>query len=178
MENKYLFTSERLGFRKWKESDLDDFFEVTGDPEVMEFFPKILTREQTAGFIKHLIKRHDEWGYVYFAVEILDTGELIGFIGLADQTYEADFNPSTDIGWRLKKSAWGNGYATEGAKRCLEFGFEDVGLKRIIAVCSIGNVNSENVMKKIGMEKKGYFMHPGLKDYPDLEECVLYEILR
>lgn len=62
----------------------------------------------------------------------METGELIGFIGLAYQTYESDFTPATDIGWRLKSSAWGKGYATEGAKRCLQYAFEDLKLEKVI----------------------------------------------
>lgn len=88
----------------------------------MKHFPKPLTLIETKNFIYRLQNHFDTHGYNYFATEILSSRELIGFIGLAYQDYGAEFNPSTDIGWRLKKSAWNKGYATEGAKRCLEFG--------------------------------------------------------
>ena len=101
---------------------------------------------------------------------------MIGFIGLAYQTYETEFAPSTDIGWRLKKSSWGKGYATEGAKRCLQFAFEELKLERLISTCTRQNVRSENVMKKIGMTKKGEFVHPRLKEHPDYELCIWYEM--
>jgi len=92
------------------------------------------------------------------------------------QSYETAFCPGTDIGWRLKKSAWGNGYATEGAKRCLQFAFDHLKLKSIFAVCTITNKPSENVMKKIGMTKKGTFNHPKLSEHPNYEKCYWYEI--
>ena len=118
----------------------------------------------------------EKYGYTYFATEILKTGEFIGFIGLAFQDYHTKFTPATDIGWRLKKTAWGKGYATEGAKRCLDFGFKEMKLKRIIATCTLKNANSENVMKKLGMKKAGLLKHPRLKEYPDYENCLCYEI--
>ncbi len=176
MNNQYIFTSARLGFRNWSINDLDDFAEINANPQVMEHFPSTLTKEETTSFIHRLQAHFNQHQYNYFAVEILETKELIGFIGLAYQIYETTFNPCTDIGWRLKPSAWGNGYATEGAKRCLDYAFNDLNLNRIVAVCTLQNTPSENVMKKIGMQKKGVFKHPKLKDYPVLENCVWYEI--
>lgn len=173
---KYLFKSERLGFRNWMSSDLYEFAKINADTEVMAHFPKILDVVETEEFLQRLLKHYSKRGYNYFATEIIETGELIGFIGLAYQTYEMDFNPATDIGWRLKKSSWGKGYATEGAKRCLEYAFNELNIHTIISTCTIDNSKSESVMKKIGMHKKGVFKHPKLKDYPAYEKCVWYEI--
>jgi RimJ/RimL family protein N-acetyltransferase len=176
LEERYIFKSERLGFRNWRKEDLLEFAEINADLAVMEHFPKPLTQKETADFIERLQLHYETRGYTYFATEILSTGELIGFIGLAYQEYEAAFNPATDIGWRLKKSAWGKGYATEGAKRCLEFAFNDLKLDKVISTCTTGNTKSESVMKKIGMTQKGVFNHPKLSDYPNFEQCVWYEI--
>ena len=143
----------------------------------MRHFPNLLTRNETASFLERLQKQYFERGYNYFATEILETGEFIGFIGLAYQNYESDFTPASDIGWRLKKSTWGQGFATEGAKRCLKYGFNELKLDKIIATCTLNNSNSENVMKKIGMTKMGQFNHPKLKVYPEYEKCMWYEIL-
>ncbi|GAA0874566.1 GNAT family N-acetyltransferase [Wandonia haliotis] len=175
LKEKYILKSKRLGFRNWTTEDVTEFAKINADPEVMEHFPKPLTEKETSELIERLQKHYEKHEYTYFATELLETGELIGFIGLAYQEYETVFNPSTDIGWRLKKSAWGKGYATEGAKRCLEFACTDLQLKRIISTCTVRNTRSENVMKKIGMNKKGEFNHPRLSDYPDFEKCVWYE---
>lgn len=172
----YLFTSERLGFRDWNDNDLDVFAEINADPKVMEHFPKPLNKEETKAFISRLQKHYKERGHNYFATEILETGELIGFIGLAHQTYETDFTPAVDIGWRLTPTVWGKGYATEGAKRCLEFAFNELKLDKVIATCTLSNRNSENVMQKIGMQRVKTFTHPNLTDYPEMGGCVLYEI--
>jgi RimJ/RimL family protein N-acetyltransferase len=176
MNSKYVFKSKRLGFRVWTKGDLHEFGEINADKDVMEFYPNPLTIEETEEFIDRLIAHYAKHGYQYFATEVLETHELIGFVGLAFQRYKTEFSPATDIGWRLKKSAWGKGYATEGAERCLEFAFEDLNLKKVFSACSKNNLKSENVMKKIGMEKMGEFNHPKLKKYPELEKCLWYEI--
>lgn len=97
---------------------------------------------------------------------------------MAYQNYEANFTPCTDIGWRLKCSAWGKGYATEGAKRCLQYAFNELKLERIISTCIIQNSPSENVMRKIGMKKMGLFKHPRLSEFPAIQECLWYEITK
>ncbi len=171
-----LFSSDRLHFRTWKDSDLDKFSALNSDPDVMEHFPSVLSAAESKDFLDRLQKHQAKYGHCYFAVETKDRLEFIGFIGLAHQVYDTDFTPATDIGWRLKKSAWGNGYATEGALRCLDFGFENLGLEKIIATCTLSNKNSEKVMQKIGMEKIKEFDHPRLKEFPDYERCLLYEI--
>jgi RimJ/RimL family protein N-acetyltransferase len=173
--NKYIFNSERLGFRNWRNNDLKEFVEINSDPEVMEHFPSTLSAKETEDLLQRLIKHYEEREYTYFATEILETGELIGFVGLAYQTYKTEFSPATDIGWRLKKTAWGKGYATEGAKRCLEYAFDELKIFKVFSICTINNRKSEMVMKKIGMTKKGEFNHPELKDYPEYERCIWYE---
>lgn len=176
LKKEFIFRSERLGFRNWLQKDLNAFAKLNADATVMEHFPKALTKEETAESIKRFQDHYDKFGYTYYATEVLETGEFIGFIGLSFQDYESNFNPAVDIGWRIKKSAWGNGYATEGAKRCLEFAFNDLKLESVVSVCTIGNSKSERIMKKIGMVKKGTFDHPKLKAYPEYEKCMWYEI--
>jgi RimJ/RimL family protein N-acetyltransferase len=176
LKKEYLFKSERLGFRNWTKNDLTEFAKINADLEVMEHFPKPLTEKETAEFIDRLKTHYLKNGYNYFATETLHSGELIGFIGLAFQDYKTDFTPATDIGWRLKKSAWGKGFATEGAKKCLEFGFNKLNLDKIISICTEKNSKSEHVMRKIGMEKIGEFNHPKLKEYPEYEKCICYVI--
>ena len=133
MENKYIFKSERLGFRNWYKNDLDAFSKLNADADVMEHFPYSLKKSETASFIERLQNHYSNKGYNYFAVEILKTGEFIGFIGLAYQDYRTGFTPATDIGWRLKKSSWGKGFATEGATRCLTYAFNELKLDRLIS---------------------------------------------
>ncbi len=144
----------------------------------MEHFPSVLSRTEVEDLLKRLKIHHSKHGFTYFAIEILESGDFIGMIGLAFQEYQSEFTPAIDVGWRLKKAAWGQGYATEGAKRCLEYGLKELQIDKIIAVCTIANDKSESVMKKIGMTKMGRFKHPELVNYPELEEHICYEIAR
>lgn len=178
MKKNYLFQSQRLGFRKWRKEDLEEFAKLNADELVMEHFPNTLSKNEVIIFIEKLQAHYTENGFTYYATEILETGEFIGMIGLAFQKYKTKFTPAIDIGWRLKRSAWGNGYATEGAKRCLEYGFKELGIHKIISVCTFKNVKSEKVMKKIGMTKIGEFDHPELVDYREYKKHHCYEIIK
>jgi len=176
MQERYLFKSERLGFRNWKSSDLAEMAEINADSEVMKFFPNIQNSSETQNFIERMQKQFADHGYCYFAVELINDSTFIGFIGIADQTYKADFTPCTDMGWRLNKKYWGKGYATEGAKRCIEYAFQELGLDKIFSIAPKINANSEAVITKIGMSKVKEFDHPLLLDDSRLKVCVLYEI--
>lgn len=178
MSEKYIFKSERLGFRTWTKTDVQKMNSINTDPEVMEFFPEIPTEKQTAAFIDRMQRQYIDKGFCYFAVDKLENDEFIGFIGISEQNFEADFTPCIDIGWRLAKKEWNKGFATEGAKSCLKYAFNELQLKSIKAITPEINVNSENVMKKIGMKKVSTFKHPKLAEYKRLEHCLLYEIQR
>ena len=172
----YLFKSDRLGFRNWLASDIEKLAAINADKEVMEFFPSTRTLPETNTFIKRMQKQYGDKGYCYFAVDNLEYDTFIGFIGLSEQNFAADFTPCIDIGWRLAKTAWNKGYATEGAKRCLEYGFEALHLDKIYSIAPVANLKSQQVMKKIGMHKVKAFDHPQLLDNARLRKCVLYVI--
>lgn len=171
----YIFKSNRLGFRNWSEDDLLQFSAMNADEVVMEHFPSVLTYEASEQFMHRLNDVFKQHGYTYYAVDVLSTGAWIGFIGLSYIDFEADFTPGVDIGWRLNQSAWGHGYATEGAKRCLEYAREELKINKVVAICTEANHKSQHVMEKVGMNKKGYFCHPKLKDIAGFERCLWYE---
>ena len=174
--NKYLFQSERLGFRNWKISDLSDLLSINQDKEVMRFFPSLLDETQSIEFIERMQKQFEKNGFCYFVAEWLATHEFVGMIGLSEQNYEAPFTPYVDIGWRLKPAFWHMGLATEGAKSCLKYGFQDIQLSKIFSVAPVINTPSIHVMKKIGMEWQYNFDHSKLLSDNRLKSCVLYEI--
>jgi RimJ/RimL family protein N-acetyltransferase len=161
-DKTYLFRSDRLGFRNWHFSDIDLMAAINADPIVMEFFPTIQSRTQTIEFIERMQNQLAEKGFCYFAVDKMEDGEFIGFIGLSEQIYEAPFTPCIDIGWRLNSKTWKRGYATEGAKRCLQYAFEHLNLEKINAIAPLINLRSEQVMKNIGMKKVMHFKHSKL----------------
>lgn len=172
----YLFKSERLGFRQWQASDLPTFAEMNANAEVLRFFPTLLTTEESNALAERLMKGIEEYGYGFFAVDRLEEGDFIGFIGLINATFEASFTPCVEVGWRLKREVWNKGYATEGAKRCVEYGFETLKLEEIYSFTALPNLASERVMQKIGMQKIGTFEHPRIADNHLLKNHVLYKI--
>lgn len=176
-DNKeYIFKSERLGFRNWQLTDIAEMIQINSDEKVMEFFPSIATQEQTIEFIERMKRQLLNKGFCYFAVDKLGDNEFIGFIGLSEQTYNADFTPCIDIGWRIKNSEWNKGFATEGAKRCLDYALNDLKIEKIYSIAPKINTKSEHIMTKIGMKKLYEFEHPLLTHDVRLRTCVLYKI--
>ena len=168
------FETQRLIFRDWKDQDLKEFKEMNKDPRVIKSFPKTLTEEETTSLYYKIQDEFTNLGYGLYAVETKHNNEFIGFIGFHRATFKAPFTPCVEIGWRLKYEAWGNGYATEGAKECLKYGFDTLGFDEVYSFTAKVNLPSENVMKKIGMEKVMEFNHPSINENSPLCKHVLY----
>jgi RimJ/RimL family protein N-acetyltransferase len=169
-------STDRLVLRGWRESDLEPWAAMNADPEVREHFPELLTREQSAASMAHFQAELDQRGYGWWAVEVRATGEFIGFAGLDPVDEEMPFT-GVEIGWRLARSAWGHGYATEAALAVLAFGFDTLALPEILAMTATANVRSQAVMRRIGMthDPADDFDDPTVPDGP-LRRTVLYRI--
>lgn len=172
----YFFESERLGFRAFKDSDLDPFLKLNSDPEVMKYFPSTLDIEETQDLMVRINDHIKDNGFDFFAVDLLFENRFIGFIGLKRTNFEADFTPCIEIGWRLDKEFWNKGLATEGAKRCLEFAFLDLKLTKVYSFTSLLNKPSERIMQKIGMTKISEFDHPMVETGNPLKKHCLYTV--
>lgn len=168
------FETERLIFRDWKEQDLKEFRIMNNDLMVMKYFPKTLTYQETDLFYGRIQDEFSDSGYGLYAVETKYNNEFIGFIGFHRATFNAAFTPCVEIGWRLKYEAWGNGYATEGAKVCLKYGFDTLGFDTVYSFTAKVNLQSQNVMNKIGMKKVMEFKHPNIIEKSSLCDHVLY----
>lgn len=176
MDKQYIFESERLRFRRWKDNDRQVFARMNADPEVMEYFPAPLSRDESDRLIDRFEQHTEEKGFGIWAVERKEDGAFIGFIGLLEVSFEADFQGAVEIGWRLDNKFWKRGYATEGAKACLDYGFNALGLSEILSFTATLNQPSETVMQRIGMKKAGEFDHPKLERGSPLKRHVLYKI--
>lgn len=172
--SNYIFTSERLGFRNWTNADIDKMAEINANTKVMEYFPSTQEIEQTKSFINRMQQLYTNKGYCYFAVDTLHDGKFIGFIGIAEQDFAADFTPCIDIGWRLHPDFWYNGFATEGANSCLSYATKILNIEKIYAIAPIINLKSIKVMEKIGMSYIKDFSHSLLQNDARLRDCVLY----
>ncbi|MFA6119189.1 MAG: GNAT family N-acetyltransferase [Parachlamydiales bacterium] len=173
-----VLTTKRLILRHWRESDLIAFSKMNADPRVMEFFPKTLSKAESDEIAKKLIKELKEKDYGLWAVEAKNIAPFIGFIGLHSTDYDTSFTPCIEIAWRLAYEHWNKGYATEGAKEALDYGFNKLKLKEIVSFTAIKNLRSRKVMEKLGMvhNPKDDFNHPKLPlDHP-LSLHVLYRL--
>lgn len=171
----YILQSDRLGFRPWCDTDMELMVSINSDPDVMQYFPSVMSRQQTEDSVQRFQRHQQEHGYCYFAVDQLQTKSFIGFIGLMQQQYPFSPQQVVDIGWRLDKRFWRQGLASEGARCCLEFASERLGLSKVVAVAPKVNVASIAVMKKIGMEYSGEFHFERLPPGSHLNPCVYYE---
>lgn len=174
----YLFQSARLGFRLWQKSDLAPFAALNADKEVMEFFPAILSPEQTTEAIERYQQHFETYGYGWYAVDFLETGALAGFTGFSKVTMDVSFSPCVEIGWRFARAYWGKGLATEGAAACLSHGWDTLGFTEVYSFTASVNKRSARVMEKLGMVYQGTFLHPKIEKGHSLEEHLLYKINR
>ena len=171
--------TERLLLRQWRDTDLDPWAAMNADPAVREFFSTTLTREQSAASMRLFHREMAERGWGWWAVEVVATGEFIGFTGL-DRIEEGLPFRGIEVGWRLARPAWGHGYATEAARACLDYGFGPLDQAEIVAIAAVGNVRSHAVMRRLGMT------HDPADDFEDTTEppdspsrrSVLYRMRR
>ena len=172
--------TERLALREWRESDREPFAAMNADPRVAEYLSRPLDRTESDAFIDRVLAHWAADGHGLWAVERRADGRFIGFIGLTPPSFEAAFTPCVEIGWRLAPEAWGAGYATEGARAALAFGFERVGLDEIVSFTVPANVRSRAVMERIGMTRDPAddFLHPSFPDGHRLRRHVLYRVRR
>jgi RimJ/RimL family protein N-acetyltransferase len=165
----------RLELREWREDDLEPFASLNADPETMRFFPSALTREESDSLAGRAQAQLAEQGWGLWAVEVTDSGQFIGFVGLAEPRFEAHFTPAVEVGWRLARDAWGYGYATEGGRAALAFAFGELGLEEVVSFTAVVNERSRKVMERLPMthDPEDDFDHPSIAAGP-LRRHVLY----
>lgn len=173
-------TTPRLLLRRWQPADRPPFAAMNADPRVMEHFPAPLSSAESDAAAERIAAHFEQHGYGLWAVEIKGRAPFAGFIGLAIPRFESRFTPCVEIGWRLAAEFWGQGYATEGARAALAFGFESLQLAEILSFTVPENLRSRRVMEKLGMahDPQNDFDHPLLPAGHRLSRHVLYSIRR
>ncbi|MCU4406167.1 GNAT family N-acetyltransferase [Acinetobacter junii] len=166
----------RLILRQWRDTDYLPFAEMSANPEVMRHFPKVLTRAESDVFLDKLKAIIEKQGWGFWAVELKQTQQLIGLVGLHDQPTQFSFSPCVEIGWRLDQAFWGKGYAKEAANAALDFAFNHLQLETVVSFTTLENLRSEALMQSLGMRKLAEFQHPALAQDHPLSWHVLYEI--
>jgi RimJ/RimL family protein N-acetyltransferase len=159
------FSTKRLLMRRWAERDISPFSAMNADPRVMQFFPALMSYEESAALVTRIESQFNERGYGLWVVEV--DGEFAGFTGLNVTKFETPIGPHVEIGWRLARWAWGKGYATEAANAAVKHGFEDYDLLEIFSFTTQTNVRSEAVMRRLGMQRRVDldFDHPRTPDW-------------
>lgn len=173
------FNTSRLAFRLWRDGHRSAFAAMNSDREVMRYFPALQDEAQSNATIDAWLAHFEEHGWGNWAVELSGTGEFIGFIGLNIPRRQLPFSPCIEVGWRLKRAAWGQGFATEGATEVLRIGFERLALAEIVSFTALLNTPSIAVMKRLGMtDANSDFEHPGVPEGHPLRPHCLYRISR
>lgn len=170
--------TQRLVLRQWRDSDRDPWAALNADPEVMEFFPATLTRAEADASLDRYAADIETRGWGLWAVDL--DGALLGFTGLKPVTIDAPFRGAVEVGWRLARSAWGHGFATEAARASLAFAFDDLGLDEVVSMTAVLNQRSQRVMERLGMTRDPLddFEHPSVPDASPLRPHVLYRLRR
>jgi ribosomal-protein-alanine N-acetyltransferase len=178
MAKTAVLETPRLLLRAWRSSDREPFYRMNSDPRVMEFFPQCLSREASDEVVDRIERHFERYGFGLFAADLRETGDFIGFIGLARPSFEAHFTPAVEIGWRLAAEFWNRGWATEGARAVVRYGFEELRLPEIVSITVPANVPSRRVMEKLGMthDPADDFDHPKIPEGHPLRRQVLYRL--
>ena len=179
MSDSIEIRTERLRLRQWRDADRALFAAMGQDPQVMEHFPELADRAASDMLVDHWQANIARNGWGFWAAERLATGEFIGFVGLQSPSKPFPFSPCVEVGWRLARAHWGHGFASEAARRSLQFAFEELKLAEIVSFTTLGNLRSQAVMQRIGMRRDAAtFEHPRIAaGHPQREHC-LYRLSR
>jgi RimJ/RimL family protein N-acetyltransferase len=170
----------RLILRSWMDSDRQPFAEMSEDADVMEQLRPLATRDACNAWIDFQINHQSSHGFCLWALESRASGIFMGAVGLLHVGFAAHFTPAVEVGWRLARPFWGQGFAVEAARASLQFGFEETRLTGVVAHASIRNDRSRRVMAKLGMSHDGAedFDHPRIPESDPLRRQVLYRLTR
>lgn len=180
---KKTIETDRLYLRQWQTSDFAVFAEMNADPEVMRYFPQLLSNTLSDAIARKCQQLIIDKGWGLWAVSLKDGSKekaaFIGFVGLNATHVTMSFSPAVEIAWRLHKDYWGQGYATEAAGAALNFAFTELSLDEVVSFTTVINKRSQQVMARIGMsDTQANFYHPALDANHPLAEQVLYNITR
>jgi RimJ/RimL family protein N-acetyltransferase len=170
--------TDRLLLRRWRPDDRPAFARLNSDPRVVEYLAGALAPAESDALADRIEAHFQRHGFGLWALEVPGITPFAGFVGLANVRFDAHFTPCIEIGWRLAAEHWNRGYATEGARAALQFGFEQLPVKEIVSFTTVANVRSRRVMEKLGMTHAASddFDHPGLSEGHPLRRHVLYRI--
>lgn len=171
-----MLQTDRLRLRQWLPSDREPFARMNADKDVMRYFEKTRTRQESDDTIERLESHISQYGFGFWAAELRSSGVFVGFVGMQHVPADMPFAPAVEIGWRLDKAYWGQGLAPEAARACLAYAFSRLQLEEVVSFTATSNMPSWRVMEKIGMkhDKMRDFDHPAVSDGSNLKRHVFY----
>lgn len=146
--------SPRLCLREWEQGDLPGFDAMNADARVMRLLQGPLTPEESAASLSRITATWLENGWGLFAVERRGDSAFLGFCGVAPVTFDADFEPKIEIGWRLAYEHWGYGYVTEAAHHVIDWVFSALAWPEVVSFTREENARSRAVMDRLGMVRE------------------------
>jgi ribosomal-protein-alanine N-acetyltransferase len=160
----WLFTTDRLAVRPKVTADAEPLHAAYGDEEVMRYLggpcaAVARTREFVAAHVRH----QDAHGFSMWTLVEQGTGAVVGDVGFLA------YDGGVEIGWHLRRTSWRRGYATEAARACLAYGFDELDFERVSAFTESANAASLRVIQRLGMR----FVRRGADGAPPWEEYVL-----
>ena len=154
--------TERLLLRRFSEGDVDELVELDGDRDVMRYItggsPTSRVEVETEVLPAFLAYYERYAGFGFWAAVEKSTGEVLGWFHLRPEDPKRP--EEVELGYRLRRSAWGKGYATEGSRALIEKGFAELGVERVYATTMVANVASRRVMEKAGLRFVRRFHQP------------------
>ena len=163
--------------RRWREADREPFAALNADPEVMRYFPAPLDRAASDAMVDRIEDLFRRQGFGLWALEVSATGEFIGFTGLNPMPGGVPGAGGMEVGWRLARGAWHQGYASEAAAAAAGVAFRGAGLAELWSMTAVANEPSQAVMRRLGMTLHAHFDHPRVAGHP-LRPHVAYRLLR
>lgn len=160
--------------REWKDSDLEPFASMNADREVMRFFPRTLTAEESRQSLLRFRQGIEQRGWGLWAIEA--EGKFAGFAGLSEPKFSAHFTPCVEIGWRLRREYWGRGIAFAAARQAADHAFSVLRLDELVSFTAASNLKSRKLMERLSFshDPRDDFMHPSLEEGHPLRHHVLY----
>lgn len=166
--------SPPVQLRAWRDDDLPALVTLNSDPEVMQYFPALISAEESRAMLERLRRGIEERGWGLWAVDV--GGECAGFTGLAQPRFEAAFTPCVEIGWRLRREFWGRGIAFAAAQQAERYAWEQLRLAELVSFTTTANARSRRLMERLGFrhDASGDFEHPAIPVGHPIRPHVLY----
>lgn len=155
-----MLETPRLILRRLRRDDVDAVFEVIGDAETMQYYPRRFERKDAEEWVERNLKRYVEHGSGLYAVVLKSTREVIGDCGLVQQNVEG--TPLLEVGYHFRRDQWGMGYATEAARACIDYAFRNMNANKVISLIRPENMPSRRVAERNGMRIERQITYFGL----------------